>query len=134
MTGRGCGLTRQAWQILPKIREVDTCLTPALQRRVIEAHPELAFMRLAGRPLRAGKKGAAGRRRRARLLQHAFGRAMPATQAVRAVLGRKAVRPDDLLDACVLVLTAQRKLRGKAQRLPPRPPRDRMGLWMEIWF
>ena len=47
---RGHGLSIQAFNILPKIREVDRVMTPALQHRVYEAHPELAFQALAGQP------------------------------------------------------------------------------------
>jgi predicted RNase H-like nuclease len=38
-TARKCGLNRQSFAIMPKIREVDQLMTPALQRRVIESHP-----------------------------------------------------------------------------------------------
>ena len=48
---RGHGVSRQAFGILPKIREVDAAITPAHQRLVYEAHPELAFMRLADAPI-----------------------------------------------------------------------------------
>lgn len=49
------GVSRQAFGILPKIREVDRLITPALQSRVHEAHPELAFQALTGSPLRDNK-------------------------------------------------------------------------------
>src|SRR4030095_4859244 len=58
---RGHGLSIQAFNILPKIREVDRVMTPGLQQRVYEAHPELAFQSLAGHPLQDRKKTVAGR-------------------------------------------------------------------------
>ena len=68
---RTSGLSIQAFNILPKIREVDRLLTPALQHRVYEAHPELAFRTLAGHPMQYRKKTVAGREERLRALEQA---------------------------------------------------------------
>lgn len=131
----GAGLSRQAFNILPKIREVDRSMSPARQRVVREAHPELAFLRLAGRPLRHGKRSREGRRERERLLRSRFGGEGIAPRRVRVRLGAAAVAPDDVLDACALCLTAWRIRRGCARRLSPgRPERDRKGLRMGIWY
>ena len=53
---RGHGLSIQAFNILPKIREVDRVMTPALQQRVYEAHPELAFRLWQVIPSRRAKR------------------------------------------------------------------------------
>jgi predicted RNase H-like nuclease len=46
------GISKQIWNIRPKIKEIDRAIAPADQARVVEAHPELAFARLnGGRPL-----------------------------------------------------------------------------------
>ncbi len=47
---------------------------------------------------------------------------------------RRLVGADDILDACALVLAAQRILTRQAVRLPPAPPTDARGLRMEIWY
>ena len=52
-------VSRQLFNIAPKIREVDAILRadPELATRIFEVHPELAFWRLNGeRPLAEGKK------------------------------------------------------------------------------
>src|ERR1700752_3617388 len=67
---RGHGLSIQAFNILSKIREVDRVMTPALQQRVYEAHPELAFQALARHPIRESKKTVAGREARLQVLEH----------------------------------------------------------------
>ena len=60
-------LTKQAFFILDKIAEVDDFVRAHGQDRVVEIHPELGFMELAGTPLLEPKRGLAGRaRRRAR--------------------------------------------------------------------
>ena len=133
---RGHGLSIQAFGILAKIREVDRLMTPALQGRVYEAHPELAFRSLAGAPMRHSKKTPAGREERLRALER-----LASFRTVRALLDTVATRYrraqvglDDCLDACVLAWLAGRIGVGAAQRLPAEPPLDAKGLRMEIWY
>ncbi len=50
------GVSIQLWNLGPKILEVDAFMTPRLQSRIREAHPELVFLRLNfGRPLPSKK-------------------------------------------------------------------------------
>ena len=116
---------------------VDRLLTPALQQRVYEAHPELAFRSLAGHPLASRKKTMAGREARLCLLEHIpgplFHSIRPAFEHILHGYKRTQVAPDDILDAYVLVWTALRIWRAHASRVPPVPPCDAKGLRMEIW-
>lgn len=52
-SAKGKALSKQAFGVLPKIREVDHCLQthPALRRRVTEGHPEVSFCGLIGEPM-----------------------------------------------------------------------------------
>ena len=122
-TQRPPEMSVQSFHILPKVREVDALLTPALQARVVEAHPELAFATLAGRPMRHPKRTPEGARERRRALRPFF-RRLPDPP-------RGAAR-DDLLDACVLAWTAARVAEGASLRVPDGPPLDSRGLRMEI--
>jgi predicted RNase H-like nuclease len=135
---RGHGLSIQAFNILAKIREVDRLMTPALQQRVYEAHPELAFRTLAGRPMQYRKKTVAGREERVRVLEQA---PYPLFQDIRLAFAqalhgcqRTQVAPDDILDAYVLVGTALRIWHAQGQRVPCVPACDQKGLRMEIWY
>jgi predicted RNase H-like nuclease len=131
----GAGMSKEAFNILPKIREIDALIGPAWQDRLVEAHPELAFLGFAGRPMVHNKKTAAGRRERMRLLRQILGRVCVDPVRVRVEHGLGRVAVDDVLDACALAIVAMRRWRGQAQRLPAhRPPRDARGLRMEIWF
>jgi predicted RNase H-like nuclease len=134
MRRNGAGLSKQAYNLLPRIGELDAAITPELQRRVFEAHPELAFARLCGRPLAAAKRTPAGGRARLQLLRRIWGRVVPDPARVRIGLGRSRVAADDVLDACVLAEVAWRIRAGQATRLPPQPQSDARGLRMEIWF
>ena len=135
---RGHGLSIQAFNILPKIREVDCVMTPALQQQVYEAHPELAFQSLAGHPLQDRKKTVAGREERLRVLDNIpsllFHGIRPAFEHVLHTYKRADVAPDDILDAYVLVWTALRIWCAQAHWVPRNPPHDARGLRMEIWY
>lgn len=129
------GMSRQAFGILPKIREVERELNPTRQQTVYEAHPELAFAGLAGTPMEQNKKTRPGRHARARLLRHSYGRHYVEPDALRARFGLSLVAIDDILDAYALAYTAIRIAAGNATRLPHGdPPSDAKGLRMEIWY
>ena len=131
----GAGMSKEAFNILPKIREVDETITASDQKRVFEAHPELAFSALAGAPMRHNKKTAEGRRERVRLLRRIFGRAFQDPVRLRLEHGAANVAFDDVVDAYVLAHVADRIRRRSAVRLPAaEPQRDKRGLRMEIWY
>ncbi|MCW5766558.1 MAG: DUF429 domain-containing protein [Phycisphaeraceae bacterium] len=128
----GRGISIQAFNLFPKLREVDGCMTPALQDRVREVHPELCFYELAGgEPVAAPKRTAAGFNERCRLLA-AAGVPDPAAAAHRARAALPGVKLDDAIDALAALWTAHRIARADAVSLPADPPADSRGLRMEI--
>jgi predicted RNase H-like nuclease len=121
------GISSQAFNIFPKIREIDALITPDLQSRLAEVHPEVSFRLMKGQDLAHPKKKAEGRAERRALLEQA---GFP--------LGKLESPPkggwgeDDLLDACACAWSAQRLAHGQALRLPEVPEYDARGLRMEI--
>ncbi len=109
------GFTIQCWNIVPKIREVDALMTPAAQRIVHEAHPELSFVTMAGAPMAHSKSTAAGRAERLAALVEA---GVPIDEAATLQFPKNDARPDDALDACACLWTAARIARGIASRIP----------------
>lgn len=66
------GISRQAWNIFPKVREIDAAVSKRLALDIREAHPEVAFATLnAGKAVLASKKSETGRLARIRLLKSA---------------------------------------------------------------
>lgn len=129
-------VAKQLFNISSKIREVDQALraNDALQARIFEVHPELAFWRLNGeRPLTEPKKVKSrchepGLDQRRRLLVAA---GLPT-----AIVGSTPPRgagADDLLDALACAAIARRIHAGTARPFPDPPPRDSYGLPMAIW-
>lgn len=106
----GRGLSKQAWFLVPKIREVRAL---AARRALFEAMPELSFAAMdGGTPLAHPKTTWSGQARRRRLLAD-HGLALPDDPGAA---GR--VAPDDLLDAAAVAWTARRIALGEAARAP----------------
>jgi predicted RNase H-like nuclease len=131
---RGRGLSRQAWMIAPKIKEIDGLIALADQRIIGEAHPELAFAALGGRPCAHPKRTPQGAAERRRLLETAGVRGLEALVCGlrERTLARSCFAADDALDAIALTMTAAARLEGRATALGD-GARDARGLRMEIW-
>lgn len=127
----GIGISRQCYGLFPKLHEVNEAMTPELQEKIREVHPELCFLEMnSGKSLPESKRTPEGLRHRLELIQlsgflqigdwlHRY----PITQ----------VAPDDILDACAACWTAERIHRGIAKRIPAIPEEDSRGLRMEMW-
>jgi len=132
-SGEGKAVSQQLFALLPKIRAVDALLSPALQTRVRECHPEVVFAILAGkgRGLVYSKKTTEGEAERTALLS----RFLPPFQVdtIRATLGASGADRADIIDALVCLVTAHRIANGTATTLPRgRVPTDSRGLRMEM--
>ena len=131
----GKGISRQTFGIMPKIAEVDAAMTPELQVRVAEVHPEVSFWALnQGQPMTWSKKKSAGFAERRALLAAAFPQlSLPPTRPKlkKMVDG---VPADDVLDAIVAAWSAARFASGTSVALPAYAERDARGLAMAISY
>ena len=128
----GKGVPRQAHAIFPKIAQVDEIMTPELQDRLFEVHPELCFWGLAGAPMQHSKKTHEGYEERRRILSQVLSTEIPRQSEVRNL--RLPIEADDLLDALVAGVSALRASRGDARRIPDDPEIDGKGLRMEMVY
>jgi len=134
-------ISRQAFMLFPKIREIDHLLRdhsgnvdPPWRKRVFEVHPEFAFCRLNyENPLSYAKKARKGSEwpgrseriailRSAGIPEDALGRRPPPGAAM-----------DDMLDALVALCVARRIREGSARCFPERFAYDAFGLPIAIW-
>lgn len=126
----GRKLSKQSFFLLEKIHQVDDLMTPLLQRRVCEVHPEISFWALNNKkPMQHEKKRLIGRKERMKLLFPLF---LDVEEIVTKERKPKEVAPDDILDALVAVWTAGQAIAKKAKALPQHPESDSKGLRMEI--
>lgn len=128
-------LSQQIFYIFPKMREIDALMTPPLQSRIYEIHPELSFWKMNSEtplPLPKKIKGRAFKPgldlRRELLIAAGF----PLHALPPAAYRRSDVGADDLLDACAAAWSARRIRDGRSLRFPAAPPLDARGLRMEI--
>lgn len=108
----GAGLSKQAWNLVPKIRELDNTWRPGMERTLIEAHPETCFAEMAASPVLTKKSTSEGRLERVGLLHRNLGANVD--DALGAVDKKWRV---DAVDALALLWTACRAAAGEAIRL-----------------
>lgn len=132
----GVALSRQTFNIMPKMREVDRLLQShqPLRARVREGHPELCLWWLNGaQAMRFNKRTPAGRNERRRTLRRSAAALEQAVDTLLARIPRRDLAPDDATDAAALALVARSILSaGEAQSLPQPPAEDSQGLPMAI--
>lgn len=125
----------QAFGLVPKIRELDVLLLarPDLRRRIVESHPEVAFWQLNGEKAMSLPKKVKGRinpagmaERRALLVAKGFDAALLARPPPSGA------GEDDYLDACVMLLVAERVRAGVARSFPDPPIDDERGISLAI--
>lgn len=129
----GKRLSQQSFHISKKIREVDLLMTPALQGRVREVHPEVCFQAVnGGQAMTSNKKKRQGAAERWGLLRPLLP-SLPAFPVVPSDFGGRC-GVDDYIDATVAAWTALCILRGNAHRVPEPTELGEKSLRMEIWF
>jgi predicted RNase H-like nuclease len=120
----GVGLSKQAWNLVAKIRELDDLMMPDLQPCVSEVHPESSFAALAGAPLATRKVTREGRDERTQLL-------LPWFPDVGQCLDQHVAHAVDVLDAFAAAWTARRMATGTARWFGD-DERDTRGLRMTV--
>jgi len=126
----GRGISKQAWNITPKIAEIDRLLrenSPAVE--IAESHPECCFAALNDwYPVAQPKATAAGRAARFGVLDDALDGWRACYEVAIDDYYRKHVARDDIVDALGLVAAGTEPLTS----LPAEPPRDDAGLPKQI--
>jgi predicted RNase H-like nuclease len=115
----GKRISKQAWNIVPKIREADR---EARKRKLRESHPEVFFKAIEVESVIESKNSEEGLKDRKEVLKR-FG-----DISVVEDFEAKDVSEDDLIDAMVLSLGSKYKL----ESIPENPDKDSEGLEMSI--
>ena len=120
----GIGLSKQSWNLCPKIREIDQFLQqrPDLKQIIFEVHPELAFYTMNGSDVLIPKK------------RSSEGLAIRKDLLINAGMSPEIVNPsnDDALDAIACLWSAKRITEGLSNQVPNHNPIDKMGFEMVI--
>ncbi len=127
----GIGLSKQAFNLLPKIAHLDGELRRTdTDDRIVEVHPECSFVALHDGAFLESKKTPRGAAQRRALLTTHFGAAV-STYTDTPPLGAVA---DDVLDALAVAWTAARIAAGTAITLGDPSQHDDLGRPCLIWI
>ncbi|WP_341989224.1 DUF429 domain-containing protein [Azorhizobium sp. AG788] len=129
-------ISKQAFNIFPKILEADALLRSRPGLPLAECHPEVSFWAMNGRkPLALPKKVKSTPSPEGMALRIALlaAQGMPVASLTPAQARRLRVGLDDLVDACACAWTALRIARGTAEAFPDPPETDKHGLPVAIW-
>ena len=108
----GASMSAQAFGIVRAVRDVDGCVGPRDDERIVETHPELAFRLLSGERELVAKKTTAGLAARLRALAGWRGDVLDVLERVPA-----GVPVDDALDALACLWVAERWATGERRTL-----------------
>ncbi len=131
----GVKISKQAWNIGDRIREVDQFLQkyPEWIKKLRESHPEVAFWSLAGFvPMMNYKKTPEGIKERLKLLNTYEPLSNRIYEQALNTFPRKFLASDDIIDALCLAIMAKYSISLKT--LPEFPDVDEAGLPMEIVY
>ena len=140
----GVGLTQQTLAIIPKMAELDRFLQehPEYRDRICESHceshPEVCFARLNGnRAIEIKKSRSKGVSLRTKVLEKYL--EPGALDDIKALAKKNNCKPDDVLDAVCLAVTARLKAEGKCEIIHGKAnlgeeglPVDKEGLRMQM--
>ncbi|MGQ1786238.1 MULTISPECIES: DUF429 domain-containing protein [unclassified Saccharicrinis] len=133
---QGKGISIQAWNIVPKIKELDMFLDehPILKEKLHESHPELCFKNLKGAALSYKKKTVEGVRERLVLLKTLYPNIEKHFHVFRNQFFKKDVVDDDVLDSMVLVFNAMEIAKGNYNQFPDCERKNNCGIRMVVFI
>jgi len=137
----GCGISKQTWFIMPKIKQLDDVLTKDydLRNQIKESHPEIAFQFLnKGIPLAHSKKTLEGIAERLDILMRHDERSGVFFKKAIAYYKRGDVAKDDIADALCLALIIkcinEQPHRYKKGSFSSSPLQDEYSIEMAIYY
>lgn len=132
----GKGLSKQAYNLFPKIKEVDTFIRKdtSILSKICEGHPELSFARIYGKDMTYSKKTIEGIEERFLLLETFLSSVRRVVEEFLVEYPKKTIVTDDVLDATSLALSIEiAKARG-CSYIPKKEIRDIFGINMRIFL
>lgn len=132
----GKRISKQAWDIAPKIRDVDSFLVNNKNYRemIWEVGPEICFQSFAGFPMKYSKKEVEGFLERKKALNSVCKCVDKIIDYSLLKYRRKDLAKDDVLDALAAALTAKQGSKYGFVYVPDKPEIDSSGLKIQMIF
>jgi len=130
----GKGLSVQAWNIVPKIRQVQEQNSFVKEQGIAlrEAHPELCFAQLSGSFIPNKKRTATGRKERVHVLGQYIN--LSPMHEFLSNTKRNVIAVDDALDCVCLAISARFSAEHAMGRFPEKDQINEFGVAMEIVY
>ncbi|MCC4769548.1 DUF429 domain-containing protein [Methanosarcina sp. DH2] len=132
----GKRISKQAWNIVPKIRDVDSFLikNENFREKVREVGPEICFQSFAGFPMKYPKKKVEGFLERKEVLANFCAFSDEVLRYALLKYRRKDLAKDDILDAFAAALTAKMGSIYGFTCVPYKPETDIKGLKIQMVY
>ena len=132
----GKRISKQAWNIVPKIRDVDNFLVEnkIFREKVKEVAPEICFQAFTGFPMKSSKKSFDGFSERMKALRSVCLFTDGIVEAALSEYRRKEVAKDDILDALAAAITAKMGCRYGFEYVPGEPETESKGLKIQMVY
>lgn len=132
----GKSISKQAWNIVSKIREVDSFLIECeiFRESVKEVAPEICFQELSGFSMEFSKKSQDGFFERIKTLRSIYQLTDEIVETALSKYKRKEVGKDDILDALAAAITAKMGDENGFEYMPCNPETDSKGLKVQMVY
>ena len=127
---KGMGLSKQSWNLVKKIKEVDKYIRDSNETIIFESHPEIIFQIMKRGRVSSNKKNEEGIiERRNLLVKNGFDKVF-----LERNLSAKDnfYKQDDFIDACSLFWSANRAIANSEVKIPNDKVLDSEGIIMQI--
>jgi predicted RNase H-like nuclease len=126
----------KAWNIIPKIRDVDSFLieNKIFREKVKEVAPEICFQALTDLPMESSKKNFEGFLERIKALRKVCQFTDDIVETAISKYKRKEVAKDDILDALAAAITAKIGCEDRFEYVPCEPETDGKGLKIQMVY
>lgn len=127
---KGMGLSKQSWNLVKKIKEVDDYIKNSEETIIFESHPEIIFQTMKEDKITTKKKNIEGIIERRNLLEK---KGLNKAFIKENLEARDSFyKKDDFIDACSLFWSASRVALNKEIRIPDKIFTDADGIIMQI--
>lgn len=132
----GKRISRQAWNIVPKILDVDSFLieNKMFKEKVREVGPEICFQTFAGIPMKYSKKSPEGFLERKKALWKVCPLTDEIIETSLSKYRRNEVAKDDILDSLAAAVTAKMGSKYGFKYVPSEPEIDSKGLKIQLVY
>lgn len=127
----GKSISIQAWNICPKIREMEDFILKNPVINLWESHPELCFEKLNNKPLLYKKKDPLGKHERLIILLHFFPHF---EKTIKHFISENKSKTDDVLDAVCLAIMGYLGIKNKFSSILPEAVKDSKKIWTNAYF